>query len=72
MPVSLSPPLTAEHADLALRFHELMLPHLDAAYNLARYLLRDPVAAETSRRTHSCERSAPLRAIEGVIRRPGS
>ncbi|NIX77514.1 sigma-70 family RNA polymerase sigma factor [Microvirga sp. c23x22] len=23
-----------------------MLPHLDAAYNLARYLLRDPVAAE--------------------------
>lgn len=46
MPVSLSPPLTAEHADLALRFHKLMLPHLDAAYNLARYLLRDPVAAE--------------------------
>jgi RNA polymerase sigma-70 factor, ECF subfamily len=46
VPVSLSPPLTAEHADLALRFHELMLPHLDAAYNLARYLLRDPVAAE--------------------------
>jgi RNA polymerase sigma factor (sigma-70 family) len=46
VPVSLSPPLTAERADLALRFRELMLPHLDAAYNLARYLLRDPVAAE--------------------------
>ena len=25
-----------------LRFRELMLPHLDAAYNLARYLTRDP------------------------------
>src|SRR3954462_14175207 len=46
VPVSQSPPLTAEGADLALRFRELMLPHLDAAYNLARYLLRDPVAAE--------------------------
>lgn len=46
MPVSLSPPVTAEQADLARRFRELMLPHLDAAYNLSRYLLRDPVAAE--------------------------
>src|SRR5215212_5362619 len=46
VPVSLSPPMTAEQADLARRFRELMLPHLDAAYNLARYLLRDPIAAE--------------------------
>src|SRR6478735_4040143 len=46
VPVSLSPPVGAERADLAPRFRELMLPHLDAAYNLARYLLRDPVAAE--------------------------
>src|SRR4051812_1658449 len=46
VPVSLSPPMTAEQADLARRFRELMLPHLDAAYNLARHLLRDPVAAE--------------------------
>ncbi|WP_262273549.1 sigma-70 family RNA polymerase sigma factor [Microvirga yunnanensis] len=45
VPVSLSPE-TAEQADLARRFRDLMLPHLDAAYNLARYLLRDPVAAE--------------------------
>ncbi len=45
VPVFLSPE-TAEQADLARRFRELMLPHLDAAYNLARYLLRDPVAAE--------------------------
>jgi RNA polymerase sigma factor (sigma-70 family) len=28
------------------RFRELMLPHLDAAYNLARYLTNDPGAAE--------------------------
>jgi len=27
-------------------FAGLALPHLDAAYNLARWLLRDPVAAE--------------------------
>ncbi|MBZ6074730.1 sigma-70 family RNA polymerase sigma factor [Microvirga puerhi] len=46
VPVSLSPSLTAGQAAAARRFHELMLPHLDAAYNLARYLLRDPVAAE--------------------------
>jgi RNA polymerase sigma factor (sigma-70 family) len=46
VPFSLSPPMTAKQADLARHFRELMLPHLDAAYNLARYLLRDPVAAE--------------------------
>jgi len=28
------------------RFEALVLPHLDAAYNLARYLLRDPHEAE--------------------------
>jgi RNA polymerase sigma-70 factor (ECF subfamily) len=28
------------------RFEEAVLPHLDAAYNLARWLVRDPVAAE--------------------------
>ena len=27
-------------------FAKLMLPHLDAAYNLARWLMRDPTAAE--------------------------
>lgn len=28
------------------RFRAVMLPHMDAAYNFARYLARDPVAAE--------------------------
>jgi RNA polymerase sigma factor (sigma-70 family) len=28
------------------RFRELILPHLDAAYNLARYLAREPAAAD--------------------------
>jgi len=32
--------------DRADRFREVMLPHMDAAYNFARYLVRDPVAAE--------------------------
>src|SRR5580658_6337085 len=30
----------------ALTFEELMLPHLDAAYNLAQWLLRDPHDAQ--------------------------
>ncbi|HEX3888644.1 MAG TPA: sigma-70 family RNA polymerase sigma factor [Phenylobacterium sp.] len=36
---------TAE-AERARQFRELVLPHLDGAYNFARYLSRDPVAAE--------------------------
>jgi len=39
-------PPPAEDADQARRFRETILPHLDAAYNFARYLARDPVAAE--------------------------
>lgn len=29
-----------------MTFEQAVLPHLDAAYNLARWLIRDPVAAE--------------------------
>jgi len=36
---------TAER-DQTRRFRELVLPHLDAAYNFARYLSRDATAAE--------------------------
>src|SRR5439155_25989118 len=31
---------------LQQQFHEHILPHLDGAYNLARYLTRDPVLSE--------------------------
>ena len=31
---------------LAPRFRDLILPHIDSAYSLARYLSRDPAAAE--------------------------
>jgi RNA polymerase sigma-70 factor (ECF subfamily) len=43
----------------APRFRELVLPHLDAAYSLARYLARDPVAAE------DIAQDAMLRAFRG-------
>ncbi len=33
-------------ADMPARFSEVVLPHLDAAYNLARFLTRDTEAAE--------------------------
>ena len=33
-------------AGLALDFSRLVLPHLDGAYNLARYLTRDPVLSD--------------------------
>ena len=36
----------APGAGLALDFNRLILPHLDGAYNLARYLTRDPVLSE--------------------------
>jgi len=32
--------------DEARQFREVILPHMDGAYNLARYLARDPTAAE--------------------------
>jgi RNA polymerase sigma factor (sigma-70 family) len=41
-PADAAPPTREQ----ALRFRELMLPHLDDAYNLARFLSRDPTAAE--------------------------
>src|SRR5258708_3564935 len=33
-------------ATLGQRFEDLFLPYLDAAYSLARFLARDPVAAD--------------------------
>ncbi|WP_431267083.1 sigma-70 family RNA polymerase sigma factor [Dankookia sp. P2] len=46
-------------AERARRFHELALPQLDAAYNLARYLCRDAAAAE------DIVQDAYLRALRG-------
>jgi RNA polymerase sigma-70 factor (ECF subfamily) len=36
----------AHSREPAADFRTLVLPHLDAAYNLARYLARDPITAE--------------------------
>jgi RNA polymerase sigma factor (sigma-70 family) len=40
------PHLVSDRGARARQFRELVLPHLDSAYNFARYLARDPVAAE--------------------------
>jgi RNA polymerase sigma-70 factor (ECF subfamily) len=37
---------TAQESAREQRFHEAALPHLDAMYTLARYLLREPADAE--------------------------
>ena len=38
--------MTAQESARERRFHEAALPHLDAVYTLARYLLREPADAE--------------------------
>jgi len=45
-------------AKLHSEFERVVLPHLDAAYNLARWLVRDPVAAEDT------VQEAMLRALQ--------
>jgi len=45
-PRDASPPAPGADREQARRFRETVMPHLDAAYNFARYLARDPVAAE--------------------------
>jgi RNA polymerase sigma-70 factor (ECF subfamily) len=41
-----APGRSSPGADYALEFRRLILPHLDGAYNLARYLTRDPTLSE--------------------------
>jgi RNA polymerase sigma-70 factor (ECF subfamily) len=41
-----APGRTSPGAGHALEFQQVILPHLDGAYNLARYLTRDPVLSE--------------------------
>jgi RNA polymerase sigma-70 factor (ECF subfamily) len=43
---SRGPDSRAGEAERTRQFRESVLPHLDGAYNFARYLSRDPVAAE--------------------------
>jgi RNA polymerase sigma-70 factor (ECF subfamily) len=45
-PTAPAPKSSGPNRDQARQFREIVLPHLDAAYNFARYLARDPVAAE--------------------------
>jgi RNA polymerase sigma factor (sigma-70 family) len=66
--------LTAEQAH---RFRETILPHLDSAYNFARYLTRDPVAAEdvvqeaflrAFRSFATCRAEAPKAWLFAIVR----
>src|ERR1700712_4108330 len=45
-PRLVSAPARDAEAEQARGVRELILPHMDGAYNFARYLTRDPVAAE--------------------------
>jgi RNA polymerase sigma-70 factor (ECF subfamily) len=60
--VAASGPAPGSHtlgAGHVLEFNRLILPHLDGAYNLARYLTRDPVLSE------DVVQDAVLRAFRG-------
>jgi hypothetical protein len=48
------------------RFEQVVLPHLDAAYNLARWLMRSPADAEDAVQ-EACLRA--LRFFDGFSRR---
>ena len=62
-----------EDPELARRFRNATLPHLDAVYALARYLLRDPADAEDA----TCAIEPPSRGSvscchhRGGLGRPG-
>jgi RNA polymerase sigma-70 factor (ECF subfamily) len=45
-PLLFTPRLAASNADHSTSFRQLIVPHLDGAYNLACYLTRDPVLSE--------------------------
>jgi RNA polymerase sigma-70 factor (ECF subfamily) len=52
------------------RFETLVLPHLDAAYNLARWLLRDPSAAEDAVQEASLRAFRYIDSLRGEDSRP--
>lgn len=51
-------------------FERLVLPHLDAGYNLARWLLHDEAAAEDMLQEASLRAFRHLRALRGESARP--
>jgi RNA polymerase sigma factor (sigma-70 family) len=52
------------------RFESLVLPHLDAAYNLARWLLRDAAAAEDAVQEASLRAFRYIDSLRGGEARP--
>jgi RNA polymerase sigma-70 factor (ECF subfamily) len=54
----------------APRFRELIAPHIDAAYSLARYLARDPVAAEDIAQEALLKAFRNLEGLRGAAVRP--
>jgi len=55
---------------VAPTFEQLMLPHLDAAYNLARWLLRDPHDAEDAVQEACLRAFRAISRFRGVDARP--
>jgi hypothetical protein len=60
-----------EHNDVP-NFEQAVLPHLDAAYNLARWLMRNDQDARTSPRKHTYALSDSFPASAVAMRVPGS
>jgi len=54
----------------ALLFRQVVLPHLDAAYNLARWLTRGPEDARDAVEEAAHRAFAPLASRKGVDARP--
>ena len=52
----------------ASRFRELIVPHMDAAYSLARYLSRDPIAAEDIAQEALLKALRNLETLRGEVR----
>ncbi len=71
------PPAPKPDAATAERFRSVMLPHLDAVYGFARWLTRDPVAAQdlaqeamlrALRYAHSFRGGPPKPWLLGIVR----
>ena len=63
--------LTLQKSAKLESFEETILPHLDAAYNLARWMLRNDQDAQDVVQEALCGPTGSLTVIEGEIRRHG-